>query len=153
MPAKIDTAPNAAVRAHARPLYTSLYFQVIVAIVIGVLLGHFAPATAVAMKPFGDAFIKLIKMLIAPIIFCTVVVGIAGMEDMKKVGKTGGLALLYFEIVSTIALIVGLVIINLVKPGSGMNVDVSQLDTKGIAAYTKPGQMQSTTDFLLNVIP
>jgi len=136
-----------------RPLYKSLYFQVIVAIVIGVLLGHFYPATGEAMKPLGDGFIKLIKMIIAPIIFCTVVVGIAGMEDMKKVGKTGGYALLYFEIVSTIALIVGVTIVNVVQPGAGMNIDPATLDTKGVAAYTKPGQMQSTTDFLLNVIP
>ena len=139
--------------AHKRPLYTSLYFQVIVAIVIGILLGHFFPATGEAMKPLGDGFIKLIKMIIAPIIFCTVVVGIAGMEDMKKVGKTGGYALLYFEIVSTVALIVGLVIVNTVQPGAGMNVDPATLDTKGIAAYTKPGQMASTTEFLMNVIP
>ena len=136
-----------------RPLYTSLYFQVIVAIVIGVLLGHFFPDTGAAMKPLGDGFIKLIKMIIAPIIFCTVVVGIAGMEDMKKVGKTGGYALLYFEIVSSIALIVGLVIVNTIQPGAGMNVDPATLDTKGIAAYAKPGQMQSTTEFLLNIIP
>jgi aerobic C4-dicarboxylate transport protein len=136
-----------------KPFYRSLYFQVITAIVIGILLGHFYPETGAAMKPLGDGFIKLIKMIIAPIIFCTVVVGIAGMEDMKKVGKTGGLALLYFEIVSTVALVVGLVIINLVRPGEGMNVDASQLDTRGIAAYTKPGQMQGTVDFLLNVIP
>jgi len=136
-----------------RPFYRSLYFQVITAIVIGVLLGHCYPDTGTAMKPLGDGFIKLIKMIIAPIIFCTVVVGIAGMEDMKKVGKTGGLALLYFEIVSTLALIVGLVIINLVQPGTGMHVDVSTLDTKGIAAYTDPKKMQGTVDFLLNVIP
>ena len=136
-----------------KPLYKSLYVQVITAIVIGVLLGHFAPATGEAMKPLGDGFIKLIKMIIAPIIFCTVVVGIAGMEDMKKVGKTGGLALLYFEIVSSLALVVGLVIINLLQPGVGMHVDAKSLDTKGIAAYTGPGKMQSTTDFLLNVIP
>ncbi|SEB22551.1 dicarboxylate/amino acid:cation symporter [Variovorax sp. YR216] len=136
-----------------KPFYKSLYFQVITAIVIGVLLGHFYPQTGAAMKPLGDGFIKLIKMIIAPIIFCTVVVGIAGMEDMKKVGKTGGLALLYFEIVSSIALVVGLVIINIVRPGAGMNVDVSQLDTKAIAAYTAPGQMQGTVDFLMNVIP
>jgi aerobic C4-dicarboxylate transport protein len=121
-----------------KPLYQSLYFQVITAIIIGVLLGHFVPATGEAMKPFGDGFIKLIKMIIAPIIFCTVVVGIAGMEDMKKVGKTGGLALLYFEVVSSIALVVGLVIVNLVAPGTGMNVDAASLDTKGIAAYTGP---------------
>ena len=137
----------------SRPIYRSLYFQVITAIVIGVLLGHFWPQSGEAMKPLGDGFIKLIKMIIAPIIFCTVVVGIAGMEDMKKVGKTGGLALLYFEIVSTVALVVGLVIINLVQPGAGMNVDAAHLDTKGIAAYTGPGKMQSTTEFLLNVIP
>jgi aerobic C4-dicarboxylate transport protein len=136
-----------------KPLYRSLYFQVVVAIVIGVLLGYFAPQTGEAMKPLGDGFIKLIKMIIAPIIFCTVVVGIAGMEDMKKVGKTGGLALLYFEVVSSIALVVGLVIINVVQPGAGMNIDVASLDTKGVAAFTKPGQMASTTEFLLNVIP
>jgi aerobic C4-dicarboxylate transport protein len=139
--------------AGRKPFYKSLYLQVITAIVIGVLLGHFYPQTGEAMKPLGDGFIKLIKMIIAPIIFCTVVVGIAGMEDMKKVGKTGGLALLYFEIVSSIALVVGLVIINLVQPGAGMNVDVSTLDTKGIAAYTGPGKMASTTEFLINVIP
>jgi aerobic C4-dicarboxylate transport protein len=139
--------------AKRKPLYKSLYAQVIVAIVIGVLLGHFVPETGTAMKPLGDGFIKLIKMIIAPIIFCTVVVGIAGMEDMKRVGKTGGYALLYFEIVSTIALVIGLVIVNLVKPGAGMNVDPSTLDTKGIAAYTQPGQMQGTVDFLLHVIP
>ena len=137
----------------SKPFYKSLYFQVITAIVIGVLLGHFYPQTGAAMKPLGDGFIKLIKMIIAPIIFCTVVVGIAGMEDMKKVGKTGGLALLYFEIVSTIALIVGLVIINIVRPGAGMNVDPATIDTKSIAAYTGPGKMQGTVDFLLNVIP
>jgi len=137
----------------SKPFYKSLYFQVITAIIIGVLLGHFWPATGEAMKPLGDGFIKLIKMIIAPIIFCTVVVGIAGMEDMKKVGKTGGLALLYFEIVSSIALVVGLVIINIVQPGAGMNIDASTLDTKAIAAYTGPGKMVSTTDFILNVIP
>src|SRR5204862_5993761 len=143
----------AALKAAHKPLYKSLYFQVITAIVIGVFLGHFFPATGEAMKPLGDGFIKLIKMIIAPIIFCTVVVGIAGMEDMKKVGKTGGYALLYFEIVSSIALIVGLTIVNVVQPGAGMNIDPATLDTKGVAAYTKPGQMQSTTDFLLNIIP
>ncbi len=135
------------------PFYKSLYLQVITAIILGVLLGHFYPATGEAMKPLGDGFIKLIKMIIAPIIFCTVVVGIAGMEDMKKVGKTGGLALLYFEVVSTISLIIGLVIVNLVQPGAGMNIDPHSLDTKGIAAFTGPGKMQGTTEFLLNIIP
>jgi len=136
-----------------KPFYKSLYLQVLTAVVIGVLLGHFNPTLGADMKPLGDGFIKLIKMIIAPIIFCTVVVGIAGMEDMKKVGKTGGLALLYFEIVSTLALVVGLVIVNLVQPGAGMHVDVSTLDTKGIANYVGPGKMASTTDFLLNIIP
>lgn len=136
-----------------KPLYRSLYVQVLVAVAIGVLLGHFRPELGTEMKPLGDAFIKLIKMIIAPIIFCTVVVGIAGMEDMKKVGKTGGLALMYFEIVSTVALVIGLVIVNLVKPGEGMHVDPASLDTKGIAVYTASGAMQSTTDFLMHVIP
>jgi aerobic C4-dicarboxylate transport protein len=136
-----------------KPLYKSLYFQVIVAIVIGILLGHFFPDTGTAMKPLGDGFIKLIKMIIAPIIFCTIVIGIAGMEDMKKVGKVGGYAVLYFEIVSSIALIVGLVIVNVLKPGVGMNVDPATLDTKSIAQYAGPGKMTSTMDFLLNIIP
>ena len=142
------------VRARARkPIWKSLYFQVIVAIVLGVLLGHFQPETGAAMKPLGDGFIKLIKMIIAPIIFCTIVVGIAGMEDMKKVGKTGALALLYFEILSTIALVVGLVVVNVVQPGAGMNVDPATLDTKAIAQYAAPGKMQTTTEFLLAIIP
>ena len=136
-----------------KAIFKSLYFQVLVAIAIGVGLGHFYPETGAAMKPFGDAFIKLIKMIIAPIIFCTIVVGIAGMEDMKKVGKTGGYAVLYFEVVSTIALIIGLIVVNVWAPGSGMNVDPSTLDTKGIDKYVGPGKMQSTTDFLINIIP
>ncbi|WGT65279.1 dicarboxylate/amino acid:cation symporter [Variovorax paradoxus] len=135
------------------PLYRSLYVQVITAVIIGVLLGHFYPAIGESMKPLGDGFIKLIKMIIAPIIFCTVVVGIAGMEDMKKVGKTGGLALLYFEIVSTVALVVGLLLVNVLQPGAGMNIDPATLDTKAIASYTGPGKMTGTVDFLLNVIP
>lgn len=136
-----------------KPFYHSLYVQVLFAVTVGVLLGHFYPQLGADMKPLGDGFIKLIKMIIAPIIFCTVVVGIAGMEDMKKVGKTGGLALLYFEIVSTIALVIGLIVVNVLQPGSGMHVDPTTLDTKGIAAYTAPGKMQGTVDFLLNVIP
>jgi aerobic C4-dicarboxylate transport protein len=139
--------------ASHKPLYRSLYFQVIVAIVAGIVLGIFAPHTGEAMKPLGDAFIKLIKMIIAPIIFCTVVVGIAGMEDMKKVGKTGGLALLYFEIVSALALVVGLVIVNVVQPGAGMNVDPKTLDAKAVATVTSGRKMESTTDFLMNIIP
>ncbi|MFZ6046586.1 dicarboxylate/amino acid:cation symporter [Pseudomonas sp. CR3202] len=136
-----------------QPFYKSLYVQVIVAIAIGILLGHFYPETGVALKPLGDGFVKLIKMAIAPIIFCTVVSGIAGMQDMKAVGKTGGYALAYFEIVSTVALIIGLVVVNIVQPGVGMHVDPSTLDTKGIAAFAAAGEQQSTIAFLLNVIP
>lgn len=136
-----------------KKLYRSLYFQVLVAIVLGVLLGHFTPEFGAALKPLGDGFIKLIKMLIAPIIFCTVVTGIAGMEHMKQVGRTGGLALLYFEVVSSIALLVGLVLVNVIGPGRGMNVDISTLDASAVAQYTGPGQMQSTVEFLLHVIP
>jgi aerobic C4-dicarboxylate transport protein len=136
-----------------KTLLRSLYFQVIVAIVLGVLLGTLYPESGAMMKPFGDGFIKLIKMLIAPVIFCTVVTGIAGVEDMKKVGKTGGLALIYFEVMSTVALAVGLVVVNIARPGAGMNVDANTLDAGSVAAYTAPGKLQSVTDFLLNVIP
>ena len=134
-------------------VFKSLYFQVLVAITIGVLLGHYYPDTGAAMKPLGDGFIKLIKMIIAPIIFCTIVVGIAGMKDMKKVGKTGGYALLYFEVVSTVALMIGLIVVNVWQPGVGMNVDVSSLDAKSVAMYAAPGKMVSTTDFMMNIIP
>ena len=133
--------------------FRSLYFQVLVAIVCGILLGHFAPATGAAMKPWGDAFIKLIKMIIAPIIFCTVVLGIAGTENLKKVGRTGGLALLYFEVVSSFALILGLVVVNIIRPGVGMNVDVKKLDASAIASYAAPGKMGGIQDFLLGIIP
>ena len=136
-----------------RSLFGSLYVQVLAAILAGVLLGYFFPQAGSAMEPLGTGFVKLIKMMIAPIIFCTVVLGIAGMEDMKKVGKTGGLALLYFELVSTLALIVGLIIVNVVRPGAGMNVDVATLDTRSVERYTAPGALQGVTDFLLNLIP
>jgi len=133
--------------------FRSLYLQVLVAIVAGVVLGYVYPAAGEAMKPLGDAFIKSVKAFIAPIVFCTVVLGIAGMEDLKKVGKTGGLALLYFEAVSTIALIVGLVVVNTVRPGAGMNVDLTSLDTKAVAQYGSAGGKQNVTGFLLNIVP
>jgi aerobic C4-dicarboxylate transport protein len=136
-----------------RRIIRSLYFQVLVAITAGVLLGVFAPATAAAMKPFGDGFIKLIKMIIAPVIFCTVVLGIAGAEDLKKVGRTGGLALLYFEGVSTLSLILGLLVVNIVRPGAGMNVDARTLDLGAVSAYAGAGKMQTTKDFLLGIVP
>ena len=139
--------------AKRTPIYKVLYFQVICAIVIGVLLGMFFPDIGAQMKPFGDGFIRLIKMIIAPVIFCTVVTGIAGMSDMKMVGKAGGLALLYFEIVSTVALVIGLLIVNTVQPGVGMHVDPSTLDQSAVSAYAGPGKMQTTTQFLMNIIP
>jgi aerobic C4-dicarboxylate transport protein len=134
-------------------LYKSLYFQVICAIVIGILLGYFYPELGASMKPLGDAFIKLIKMIIAPIIFLTVVHGIASMKDMKKVGRVGIKALIYFEVVTTLALIVGLLVVNLWQPGAGMNVDPASLDTKAISAYTAKAASQSTVDFFLHIIP
>jgi aerobic C4-dicarboxylate transport protein len=139
--------------APRQPFYRMLYVQVLAAITIGILLGHFYPETGVALKPLGDGFVKLIKMVIAPIIFCTVVSGIAGMQDMKAVGKTGGYALLYFEIVSTIALVIGLIVVNLAQPGVGMHIDPNTLDASSIAAYASAGAQQSTIGFLLNVIP
>jgi len=136
-----------------RSIFKSLYFQVLVAIAIGITLGVVSPATGAMMKPLGDGFIKLIKMIIAPIIFTTVVLGIAGTKDLKRVGKTGGLALLYFEVASTLALVVGLVIVNVIQPGSGMNVDPQTLDASSISAYTAAGKMESPKDFVLNIIP
>ncbi len=136
-----------------KPFYKTLYFQVIVAIVLGVMLGHFMPELGAKLKPLGDGFIKLVKMMIAPIIFCTIVVGIAGMEDMKKVGRVGGKALLYFEVVTTLALAIGLLVVNFVQPGSGMNVDPATLDTGAIAKYTEKAAGQSTVDFILHIIP
>jgi aerobic C4-dicarboxylate transport protein len=136
-----------------KKFYQHLYVQVLTAITIGVLLGHFLPDTGAAMKPLGDGFIKLIKMIIAPIVFCTVVSGIAGMEDMKKVGRVGSKALIYFEIVSTLALIIGLAVVTIIKPGVGLNADVSKLDTKAVSAYAAKAQAQSTTDFVMNIIP
>lgn len=136
-----------------KPFYKILYVQVLFAIVMGVLLGVFYPELGTAMKPLGDGFIKLIKMIIAPVIFCTVVAGIAGMQDMKKVGRVGGKALLYFEVVSTFALVIGLVVANVAKPGAGFNVDAAHLDASAIAQYTDKAKSQSTVDFLMNIIP
>ena len=133
--------------------YRHLYVQVLVAIVIGVLLGHFWPEIGAQMKPLGDLFIKLIKMLIAPIIFCTVVHGIASMEDMKRVGRVGLKALIYFEVMTTVALIIGLVVVNLWQPGAGMNVDPAALDTRGIQSYVRRAGEQSTIDFFMHIVP
>jgi aerobic C4-dicarboxylate transport protein len=136
-----------------KPFYRILYVQVIAAIIAGVALGHYASAFAIDMKPLGDAFINLVKMVIGPIIFCTVVTGIAGMEDMKKVGRVGGKALLYFEVVSTFALVLGLVATHLLKPGAGFNVNVATLDSNAVASYAQKAHGQSTVDFFMHIIP
>src|ERR1700757_4970767 len=134
-----------------KPIHKVLYVQVIIAIMIGIALGHYSPDFAIDMKPLGDAFIKLIKMVIGPIIFCTVVTGIAGMEDMKKVGRVGGKALLYFEVVSTFALVLGLVATHLLKPGAGFNVNVATLDSNAVASYAQKAHGQSTVDFFMHI--
>jgi aerobic C4-dicarboxylate transport protein len=136
-----------------KPFYTSLSFQVLVAMAIAIALGYSSPSRAMAMKPLGDAFIRLITMIISVIIFCTVVTGIAGMEDMKKVGRVGGKALLYFEAVSTLALLIGLVVGNVVKPGSGFHVNAASLDPNAVADYAGQAKAQSVTEFLMHIIP
>ncbi|MFQ1905824.1 dicarboxylate/amino acid:cation symporter [Aeromonas veronii] len=136
-----------------KKLFSSLYFQVLLAITLGVFLGHVYPELGADMKPLGDGFVKLIKMIIAPVIFCTVVTGIAGMESMKAVGKTGAIALLYFEVVSTISLIIGLCVVNLLQPGAGMNVDPAALDASAISAYAEQAKSQGIIAFLLDIIP
>src|ERR1700686_2020371 len=134
-----------------KPFYGSLWVQVLIAMVVALALGYFAPARAIAMKPLGDAFIRAISMIITLIIFCTVVNGIAGMENLKKVGRVGGMALLYFEVVSTSALLIGLVVGNVVHPGSGFNVNVATLDAKSVADYAGQAKAQSVTEFLMHI--
>jgi aerobic C4-dicarboxylate transport protein len=145
-------AQTSAVRTK-KPFYTILYVQVLFAIALGILLGHFNAALAIDMKPFGDGFIKLIKMLIGPIIFCTVVSGIAGMQDIKKVGRIGCKALLYFELVSTFALFIGMAVGNWLRPGDGFNVNPATLDAKSVSDYVGKAKTLTTSDFLLNIIP
>ncbi len=144
---------NPAPASRKLPFYRELWVQVLVAIALATILGYVNPARAIAMKPLGDAFIRVISMIITLIIFCTVVTGIAGMENLKKVGRVCGMALLYFEVVSTIALLIGLVVGNVVRPGSGFNVNVATLDAKAIADYAGQAKAQSVTDFLMHIIP
>ena len=134
-------------------IWRSLYFQVLVAIALGVALGVLWPETAQKLRPLGDGFIKLIRLLIAPLIFCTVVSGIAGMAKLRDVGKAGGLALLYFEVLTTLALVIGLVVVNLVRPGAGINADPATLDVSSISQYAAPQAMPGVTEFILNIIP
>jgi aerobic C4-dicarboxylate transport protein len=148
----MSTATIAAVEKR-KPFHKTLWVQVAVAILLGVALGYLSPQKAIAMKPLGDGFIKLITMVITVVIFCTVVTGIAGMHDMKKVGRVGGKALLYFEIVSTLALFIGLVAGNIVHPGTGMNIDSTTLDVKAVADYAGQAKAQSPSQFLLHIIP
>jgi aerobic C4-dicarboxylate transport protein len=144
--------PSAAA-VRKKPFYANLWVQVLIAIALAIAFGYLSPAKAIAMKPLGDGFIRLITMIITLIIFCTVVSGIASMQDMKKVGRVGGKALLYFEIVSTLALLIGLVVGSLVHPGSGFNVSTANLDAKAVAEYAGQAKAQSITDFLLHIIP
>lgn len=132
-------------------LLKSLYFQVIIAITVGIVIGHFYPDIGTQLKPLADAFIRLVKMMIAPVIFCTVVNGIAGMEDLKKVGRVGLKAIIYFEIVSNIALLIGLVTVNIIQPGKGMHVNVSTLDTSALPKA--PQESMTSIDFLVHIIP
>ena len=141
------------IKVPKKPFYETLWVQVALAMGLAIVLGYFSPARAAAMKPLGDAFIKLISMIITLIIFCTVVTGIAGMQDMKKVGRVGWKALLYFEIVSTLALLIGMIVGNLVRPGSGFNVNPATLDARAVADYTGQAKAQSTTEFLMHIIP
>jgi len=136
-----------------KPFYANLWVHVLFAIVVAVVFGYLNPVRAIAMKPLGDSFIRLITMVISLIVFCTVVSGIASMQDLKKVGRVGGKALLYFEIVSTLALLIGLVVGNVVHPGSGFNVNPANLDAKSVAEYAGQAKAQSMTDFLLHIIP
>jgi len=147
----IDTAEHAPVGR--QPFYKLLYVQVLAAIVAGILLGHFYPEIGAQLKPLGDAFIKLVKMIIAPVIFLTVATGIAGMSDMKKVGRVAGKAMLYFFTFSTLALVVGLVVANVVQPGAGMHIDPATLDAAAVATYTEKAHDSSITGFLMNIIP
>jgi aerobic C4-dicarboxylate transport protein len=140
-------------RAARKPWYKVLYIQVLIAVALGVILGVLSPSIATAMKPLGDGFIKLIRMVIALMVFFTVATGIAGMKDMKKVGRVGGKALLYFEVVSTLALFIGMVVANWLRPGDGFNVDPSTLDAKAVMVYAGKAKQQSVVDFLLHVIP
>jgi len=148
-----STAPETTSPPPKKPFYTGLSFQVLVGVGFAIILGYVNPARAIAMKPLGDAFIRLITMIITLVIFCTLVTGIAGMEDMKKVGRVGGKALLYFEAVSTLALLIGLVVGNVVHPGSGFNVDPLMLDARAVAEYAGQAKAQSVTEFLIHIIP
>jgi len=143
------TPPNPRKKA----FYTNSSVQVLFAVVAAVVLGYLRPATAIAMKPLGDAFIRLITMILTLVIFCTVVTGIAGMEDLKKVGRVGGKALLYFEIVSTLALFIGLAVGNVLRPGSGFNVNAATLDGKAVAEYAGQAKAQTISEFLLHIVP
>jgi aerobic C4-dicarboxylate transport protein len=149
----IQTSPVEAAPRPKTPFYRVLWVQVLVAMALAIVLGYVDPVRAMAMKPLGDAFIRVISMIITLIIFCTVVTGIAGMENLKKVGRVGGMALLYFEVVSTIALLIGLVVGNVVHPGSGFNVNVATLDAKSVADYAGQAKAQSVTEFLMHIIP
>src|SRR6185369_696137 len=146
------TAPAAATAAR-KPFYRSLWGQMLLGVALAIVLGYVAPTTAQAMRPFGDAFIRLITMVISLVIFCTVAAGIAGMDSIKKVGRVGGKALLYFEVLTSVALIIGLVVGAVVQPGAGFNATPTAGDANAVAGYAGQAKAQTVTDFLLNIIP
>src|ERR1035438_7368804 len=153
MPTQIPTFQPDVPAPRPKRFYTSLWVQVSIAILLAVIFGYVSPAHAIAMKPLGDGFIRMITMIITVMIFCTVVTGIAGMQDLRKVGRVGGKALLYFEVISTFALLIGLIVGNVVHPGSGWNINPTTLDPKAVAEYAGQAKAQSVADFLLHIIP
>lgn len=150
--ATVDAA-TAAAKARSKPFYRTLWGQVLIAVAIGIIVGLVSPATGVAMQPLGVAFIRLITMIIPLVIFCTIAAGIAGMESMKKVGRVGGKALIYFEVATSLALIIGLVAGALTQPGAGFNADPATLDADAVAGYAGQAKAQTITDFLVQIIP
>jgi aerobic C4-dicarboxylate transport protein len=148
-----DAESGRSANARKKPFYRTLWGQVLIGVAIGIILGYVRPQTAIAMKPLGDAFIRVISMIITLVIFCTIVTGIAGMGDLKKVGRVGGKALLYFEVVSTIALLIGLVVGNLVQTGAGFNANPATLNAAAVANYAGAAKTASVTDFLMHIIP
>ncbi|MDY7129690.1 dicarboxylate/amino acid:cation symporter [Alcaligenes nematophilus] len=148
-----NPVPPIAAQPQRKKWYQHLYMQVLLAVVVGIVLGHFYPDLGQTMKPLGDNFLKLVKLMVAPLIFCTVVHGIASMQDIKAVGRLGGKALIYFEVMTTLALAIGLLITNIMQPGVGMHIDPSTLDTSAIAAYTKAAHEQTVVGYLSHIIP
>ncbi|MCV3734607.1 dicarboxylate/amino acid:cation symporter [Rhizobium sp. TRM96647] len=149
----MQISTDGAIKRETLPFYRHLYFQVLVAIAAGILLGHYSPELGASLKPLGDAFIRLVKMIIAPVIFLTVATGIAGMSDLKKVGRVAGKAMIYFLTFSTLALAIGMLVANVVQPGAGMHIDPASLDASAVSTYATKAHESTITGFLMNIIP